>query len=137
MEVECVSMLNNQNIIPEDFKFAGLISKSGALISLDNITVDSAIPMQLFHGKKDNLIPYDIGSHHSCEENDVGYLELYGSRAISNHLKHLNKPYYLVTLNNGNHGMQGFSIKDYANEVLTFLNSLKSKAKNEQIEHFY
>jgi hypothetical protein len=33
--------------------------------------------------------------------------------------------------------MQGFSIKDYANEVLTFLNSLKSKAKNEQIERFY
>ncbi|BAO77176.1 esterase [Winogradskyella sp. PG-2] len=124
-------------IIPKEFKFAGLISRAGALTSLDNITSQSAIPTQLFHGENDQLVPYNYGSHHNCNKNEDGYLELYGSKAIVNHLKQLDKPYYLVTFNNGNHGMHGFSDKSYSMEIINFLKSLDQKVNQEQIELRY
>jgi predicted esterase len=123
--------------LPQDFKFAGLISRAGALRSLDGLTEASAVPIQLFHGTDDGLVPYNIGSHHNCKINHTGYLKLYGSKAIANHLKMLKKPYHLVSLKNGDHGMNGLSKDIFITEALTFLNNVTTIGTKEQIENIY
>lgn len=90
-------------ILPKDFKFAGLISMSGAVSSLGNINEANAIPTQLFHGIQDALVPFDTAPHHYCKKIDAGYLILHGSKAIAKKLKSINKPYYLYSVKNGNH----------------------------------
>lgn len=111
----------NDKTLPEDFKFAGLISMAGALTSLENITKETAIPTQLFHGTDDQLVPYNIAPHHYCKTTDAGYLKLYGSKAIANKLKKISTSYYLYTIDKGDHSWSGRPMFQCTEEILDFL----------------
>ncbi|GAB1858160.1 hypothetical protein MHTCC0001_29970 [Flavobacteriaceae bacterium MHTCC 0001] len=108
-------------ILPKKFKFAGVISMSGALTSLENITGSTAIPTQLFHGTSDNLVPYHVSAHHFCKENEPGYLLLYGSRIIADRLKGLGKSYYLVSSIGAPHHWSSSPMDNNFNDILDFL----------------
>tara|TARA_Y100000588_G_scaffold290617_1_gene309507 strand:+ start:3704 stop:4576 length:873 start_codon:yes stop_codon:yes gene_type:complete len=128
--------LIEEKTISQEIKFKGVISRSGAIRSL-NCLDKIDIPLQLFHGTKDSIVPYDVGFHRNCIETEPGYLKLFGSKAIANHLKKSDKPYYLITLKNGDHGMKAFSYYDYVKECLLFLNSVRLNTFNKQIEKYY
>jgi predicted esterase len=53
-----------QQALPADFKYGGLISMAGAIFDLALINEQSAMPIQLFHGSCDNLVPYGSAPHH-------------------------------------------------------------------------
>lgn len=95
--------VNNERLLPPDFRYAGVISMAGALVSLDWVTAESAIPTQFFHGTCDQLVPYGDAPHHYCSVGAPGYLPLYGAEAIVNKLRELGKPYYLYTVCQGGH----------------------------------
>ena len=124
----------NNKILDPNFKFAGIIAMSGAVTSIDKITTETAIPTQLFHGTKDNLVPYNIASHHFCKLESVGYLNLFGSKAIANKLKSIQKPFYLYSVKNGDHSWNTRPIYQCKNEILDFLYYDVLKQKNRQIE---
>ena len=107
--------------LPEGFSYAGLISMAGAIYDLDFITRENAIPMQLFHGTCDDLVPYGTAPHHYCQEKEVGYLILHGPGAIVEKLKSLNKGYYLITGCNDNHSWAGRPFKKYRSEIADFV----------------
>ena len=109
------------NTLPKDFKFAGVISMAGALTTIDKIDSATAIPTQLFHGTGDPLVPYDIAPHHYCDSNNTGYLMLYGSNAIAKRLHGLGKSYYLYTSNGGSHDWADIPRVKCINEVVDFL----------------
>ena len=111
----------DNKILPKEFKFAGLISMAGALISLDNITTETVIPTQLFHGTADRLVPYDIAPHHYCDKNSVGYLRLYGSKAIANKIKDIEEPFYLFTIKDGDHSWSSRPMRQNRKEIVDFL----------------
>jgi acetyl esterase/lipase len=111
----------NDNVLPEDFKFAGVISMAGAVTTLEHIDADKAVPTQLFHGTNDNLVPYHIAAHHYCSPEADGYLILYGSRAIADRLKGIGKSYYLFTINGGTHSWSGIPMHRSVTEVIDFL----------------
>jgi acetyl esterase/lipase len=121
-------------ILPKDFKFAGMISMAGALTSLNNINKKTAIPTQLFHGTSDKLVPYNVASHHHCSKKDIGYLPLYGAKAIAKRLKSLNKPYYLYAVKNGDHSWNSRPIYQCRKEILDFLYFDVLQQKNRQTE---
>lgn len=108
-------------ILDTNFKFAGVIAMAGAIITNDKITHEKAIPTQLFHGLKDNLVPYYIAPHHYCKKENAGYLKLYGSRAIADQLKSIGKSYYLYSVKNGDHSWNSRPIYQCKNEILDFL----------------
>lgn len=124
----------DNKILPIDFKFAGIVSMAGALTSMDNINFKTVIPMQFFHGTDDQLVPYNFAPHHYCNKNDVGYLPLYGAKAIANQLKLLNKSYYLYSIKNGNHSWNGRPLNECKKEILDFLYYDVLSNKNRQIE---
>lgn len=108
-------------ILSNDIKFAGAISFSGALASLKHINDKITVPTLLFHGTNDNLVPYFISAHHFCKEDEPGYLQLYGSRAIANRLKGLDKSYYLVSFIGAPHHHSSNPMHYQIEEILDFL----------------
>ncbi len=48
---------SEQYALPKDFKFAGIISNAGSVITLDYITKETAIPSLFFHGTNDKTVP--------------------------------------------------------------------------------
>jgi predicted esterase len=86
-----------ENILPANFKYAGIISMAGALIDENWITSESAVPTALFHGTCDNLVPYATASHHYCNPEQPGFLTLFGSYAIAKKLESIGRPYFMVT----------------------------------------
>jgi para-nitrobenzyl esterase len=122
------------NILPKDFKFAGIISMAGALISDNNINLKTAIPTQLFHGTSDKLVPYNKAPHHYCSKNDVGYLPLYGAKAIADKLKSLSTSYYLYAIENGDHSWNSRPMYQCKKEILDFLYYDVLQQKNRQTE---
>ncbi|TWO30752.1 alpha/beta hydrolase [Seonamhaeicola sediminis] len=113
----------DNDILPKHYKFGGVISLTGAVISLENINTSTAIPTQLFHGTNDNLVPYYIAAHHFCEEEDTGYLLLYGSRAIADRLKGLGKSYFLTSIVAEPHQRSSAPMHNHFNDILDFLNN--------------
>jgi acetyl esterase/lipase len=111
----------NTRLLSEDFRFAGLISMAGALVSLDWITAVSAIPSQFFHGTCDNLVPYGEAPHHYCSVGEPGYMPLYGAEAITGKLRDLGKPYYLYTVCGGRHEWAGHPKANNLAEITDFL----------------
>lgn len=123
----------DNTILDANFKFAGIIAMAGATVSVDKITKETAIPTQLFHGTEDKLVPYNIASHHYCDVNSVGYLNLFGSKAIADKLKSINKPFYLYSIKGGNHSWNSRPIYECKNEIIDFLYYDVLKKKNRQI----
>ena len=126
--------VHNTKILPKAFKFAGVISMAGAIISIDQITKETAIPTQLFHGTDDKLVPYNIAAHHYCETNSEGYLVLYGSKAIANKLKKLEQSFYLYTIDKGDHSWSGKPMQRCIPEILNFLYYDVLKKQKRQID---
>ncbi|MHB0756237.1 alpha/beta hydrolase family protein [Polaribacter sp. M15] len=129
-----LSYVYENTILPKNFRFAGMISMAGAIISIDNINLKTAIPTQLFHGTSDKLVPFDAAPHHYCSKNDVGYLPLFGSQTIANQLKLINKSYYLYAVKNGDHSWNSRPMYQCRTEILDFLYYDVLKQNNRQTE---
>ena len=113
--------IDGQALLPTNFRYAGVISMAGALVSLDWVTADSAIPTQFFHGTCDNLVPYGAAPHHYCDASEPGYMPLYGAEAIAEKLRALGKPYYLYTVCRGRHEWAGEPLSNNVAEIIDFL----------------
>ncbi|HZL10243.1 MAG TPA: alpha/beta hydrolase [Prolixibacteraceae bacterium] len=112
--------------------YAGVISMAGAIPDTSRIFKESAIPSLLFHGTCDNLVPYATAPHHYCEENQAGYLILYGSYTIAEKLRKLGTPYWLYTYCNAAHEIAGKPMTDNLNEIIDFCYSFIIKKGTEQ-----
>jgi poly(3-hydroxybutyrate) depolymerase len=114
--------------LPENFKYAGFIGGSGAIQDINLITKEKTIPMLLAHGNNDNTVPYAAGSHRSCPTNASGWLILFGSYAVYNHVIDLHKDIELITFCGGGHEFSGYLFHDGKQYVLDFVNDvLKGK----------
>jgi len=104
-----------------DFKFAGVISMSGALTSLDNLTKSNAIPTQLFHGTNDAVVPFNTAPQYVCDQRKDDSLMMYGSETIAKKLKEFGTPYYLFLIGGGTHSWAGMPTVNCFGEIADFL----------------
>ena len=110
---------------------AGLISFAGAVLNSDYINEGNALPMLLFHGEKDELVPFGTSPHHYCAPETEGYLILDGSASITERLAAAEKSYILAFDPEGGH--------EWANEgyghtelIIHFIEDLVRKGEFEQ-----
>ncbi|MCP4310116.1 MAG: alpha/beta hydrolase [Bacteroidetes bacterium] len=89
------------------FKYAGVISGAGAIMDLNMITRENMIPTMLIHGDADPLVPYGVAAHHYCPPDSPGWLMLFGSYAIAEHLQELGGTSQLTTFREGDHSFAG------------------------------
>lgn len=101
-------------------RYAGVISFAGAISDTIKLYKESSIPSMLFHGTCDELVPYATAPHHYCNEDDPGYLMLYGSYTIAEKLKKLETPYWLYTFCGGDHSIATTPMTDYFEDIKLF-----------------
>ncbi|MBD0777843.1 alpha/beta hydrolase fold domain-containing protein [Maribacter sp. ANRC-HE7] len=116
-----MAFVQENEILPSDFKYAGVIGMAGAIKTLQEIDENRAIPTQLFHGTGDKLVPYNIAPHRYCKGNDKGFIILYGSKPIAERLKSLGGSYYFTTINDGGHNWAESSMSKGFDEIIDFL----------------
>ncbi|WP_335964479.1 alpha/beta hydrolase [Galbibacter sp. PAP.153] len=109
-----------QDLTYGNIAYAGVISFAGAIVDIDDLNEKNAIPAFLFHGIKDNLVPYGQAAHHYCDEGTPGYLMLYGSKPIADKLSALGVSYILATDPEGNHDWANLAY-GYTNEIANFI----------------
>lgn len=125
-----------QYYVPNQYpniKFAGVFSLAGALVNLDEINTDTAIPTVLFHGIADNLVPYSKAAHHYCLPSDPGFLVLNGSDKIIDRLSYLNSSYLFYSVEKGRHEISGIPFSDLPNVFHFFKETLVNHKKITQI----
>ncbi len=104
---------------PEE-KFVGVVAFSGAVLNIDYITKKTAVPVLMYHGEADKLVPFGTAAHHYCSEESVGYLILGGPSSIADRLEQLDTSYVLGFDPNGNHEWANKPYKR-ADEIAAFI----------------
>ena len=120
--------------LPPMFRYAGVLLMAGAILDINWITSENALPTMMFHGENDPLVPYAGASHHHCTPDQPGYLPLYGAGAIAKRLKTLNKPYILITGTVGGHGWADKPMFDHLDRIADFMENEEKLQAFRQVE---
>ena len=113
--------------------YAGVVSMSGGIFDLFKVYNESAIPSMFFHGTCDSSVPYSSAPHRYCKENEPGYVILHGGYSISEKLRELGKPYWLITICGGNHDWASRVMTEYFDEITRFCYEFVFQGKKQQI----
>lgn len=116
--------------LPDDFRYAGIISFAGAIFSVngDLKWENAPAPVQFFHGDADKNVPYD-----QLRVKILGIplkYGFFGSKHIVKQLGEMKVPYYFYSVENANHSIADSPMQKNRNEVDTFLDKfVKQKQK--------
>ena len=107
--------------LPENFRYAGVISFAGAIFSTKGALHwdKQPAPIQFFHGDADSNVPY----------NKVRILKygFYGSKNLTEQLGKLKSPYYFYDVENAAHEIAGTPMTSNMAEITEFLTNLVEK----------
>ncbi|TRZ43659.1 alpha/beta hydrolase [Robertkochia solimangrovi] len=112
----------------------GVISLAGAILDVDYITEENAVPSYFVHGTNDKLVPYGSAPHHFCKTNAAGYLPLDGSSSMAKKLRELGVSSKLVSIPGGGHEWSGKGY-DQTKEIAAFIREtmVGDKIVNEEV----
>ncbi|WP_339864470.1 alpha/beta hydrolase [uncultured Algoriphagus sp.] len=113
-----------ENNLPDTFKYAGIISGAGAIMDLNLITDQSLVPVMMFHGDSDPTVPYATAAHHYCPTNASGWLMLFGSKSIFDHIVSMHGAATLITYVGGTHGSAGAHFYQDQQPVYDFIHQV-------------
>ena len=111
--------------LPENFRYAGLISGAGAMMDVNLISKETQIPSMFFHGNSDPVVPYGTAAHHYCKTNASGWLMLFGSYSIYNRMLDLNGDVDLITHCGGKHEIASKHFHEMQEPVYAFLEKVR------------
>lgn len=106
------------------FRYAGLISGAGAIMDLNLIQPENLIPVMMFHGDADPLVPYETAAHRYCPPNSPGWLMLFGSKSIYNYIVKINGTVELISYKSGGHEIAGAHFFQDQQPVFDFIQSV-------------
>lgn len=103
------------NLLPDGFRYAGVVSCAGAIFSTKGKPKfkSSPAPMLLFHGTSDRNVPYNKASLFG-----VGF---YGSKYVVRQLDKLDSPYYFYSEEYADHSLAGTPLYDKLDLILQFI----------------
>jgi predicted esterase len=115
-------------ILPAGFQYAGLITFSGAILSLKGKLSfkNPPAPRLMFHGTEDKIVPYK-----KIKFFNKGF---YGSAWIAKYLKEYNIPYYFFSEEGMGHEIAVLPMIDKLPVILDFLDEYILQHKPYQIE---
>lgn len=118
----------NARILPDGFRYAGVISLAGAIFQPGEELVwgEKPAPMLLFHGDADSNVPYD-----ALRVPGAGF---FGSKHIAEQLKKLPSPFVFYSVEGAAHEMAEEPLNDNRSEICSFLRNLVYDRKPLMIE---
>jgi dienelactone hydrolase len=114
-EYEVCNKSENAAVLPEDFRYAGVISFAGALFSLNGEPewAQKPAPIMLFHGNSDSQVPYKKATLLG-----TGF---YGSQFIVSQLDKLSSPYWFYSVKYATHDLSVTPMRNNLVHIKTFL----------------
>jgi predicted esterase len=114
-------------VLPEGFRYAGVVSCAGAIFSTDGKPkfASTPAPMLLFHGTSDRNVPYDHASMFG-----VGF---YGSAYIVKQLEKLDSPYWFYSAEYMDHRMAGIPFIYECDIIMQFIRDFVVRGEALQI----
>lgn len=115
------------SVLPEDFRYAAVVSCAGAIFSVDgNPKFKSApAPMLLFHGTSDSNVPYNKAS--------VMGIGFYGSKYITRQLDKHNSPYWFYSAEYVDHKLAGTPLFEQLDLIMQFIRDYVIEGKKLRI----
>lgn len=115
-------------VLPKDFRYAGVVSCAGAIFSTNGKPKfkHEAAPMLLFHGTSDSNVPY-----HKSSIAGIGF---YGSKHIAKQLDKVLSPYYFYSAEYVTHTLAATPFIDQQDLILQFINDYVLRGRRLYIE---
>ena len=103
------------SVLPEDFRYAGVVSCAGAIFSVDGSPKfkSAPAPMLLFHGTSDSNVPYNKAS--------VMGIGFYGSKYIAHQLDKLDSPYWFYSAEYVDHSLASTPLFEQQDLIMQFI----------------
>lgn len=113
-------------VLPEGFRYAGIVSCAGAIFSVGKPKFESQpAPMLLFHGTSDSNVPYDKASMFG-----IGF---FGSAYIARQLDKMDAPYWFYSAEYVDHSLAGTPLVDQCDLIMQFINEFVVAGKHLRI----
>lgn len=115
-------------VLPEEFRYAGVVSCAGAIFSTKGKPKfkQEAAPMLLFHGTSDSNVPY-----HKSSIAGIGF---FGSKHIVKQLDKVLSPYYFYSAEYVTHTLAATPFIDQQDLILQFINDYVIRGRRLYIE---
>lgn len=103
------------NTLPDDFRYAGVISFAGGIFSTDGVPSYKVppAPTLFFHGSADRLVPYD--------KTRFFHIGMFGSKAIANKFRKEKYPYLFFSMEGIGHEVAEFPMNEFLPEIDQFI----------------
>lgn len=108
--------------LSQSFKYAGLLSGSGAIMDLNLIQKSNMIPILLSHGNCDPMVPYGTAAHRFSSPDAPGWLMLFGSAPIYDWVSKLGGTVSLLSFCNGGHELSDILFTEKKKLSVDFMN---------------
>ena len=104
----------NADSLPDDFRYAGVISFAGAIFSTHGHPLTSTTaPTLFFHGSGDQLVPYN--------KIRLFHLGMFGSKAIAEKFRLERYPYQFYSMEKIGHEVADYPIREFLPEIERFI----------------
>lgn len=102
------------------FRYAGVLSFSGAVLDINTVYNHVPIPLFLMHGTNDQLVPYTTAAHRFCKAADAGWMIMFGARTLYDEMQKRNWPVILYSYQGGGHEVSNYMFRKFT-EMDTFM----------------
>lgn len=107
---------HSARVLPEGFRYAGVISFAGAIFSIEGVPsyTRRPAPTLFFHGSADRLVPY----------NSVRFFRLgmFGSKPLAQRFRQQSYPYLFYTKEGIGHEVANYPMTESLSEIEQFIN---------------
>lgn len=102
-------------VLPEDFRYAGVISFAGAIFSTEGTPsyTQPPAPTLFFHGSADKLVPYN--------KTRFFKIGMFGSKPLAEQFKNNQYPYLFYSMEDIGHEVSEYPIQEFLPEIEKFI----------------
>lgn len=109
------------------FHFAGVMSFAGAVLDMNRVYAQPALPLLLMHGTNDQLVPYATSAHHFCNASDAGWVMMSGSYTLYTEMQKKQLPVTLYTYEGLGHEVSGYMFRKFKEMDIFMRNAVAGK----------
>src|SRR5690606_16373663 len=103
------------DVLPEDFRYAGVISFAGAIFSTEGLLSyeQRPAPTLFFHGSADKLVPYN--------KTRLFRLGMFGSKSLTQRFREQRYPYSFYIMEDIGHEVSEYPMNEFRLEIEQFI----------------
>ncbi|MDD4777670.1 MAG: alpha/beta hydrolase [Fermentimonas sp.] len=122
---------SSAEILPDDFRYAGVISFAGGIFSTEGLPsyTQKPAPTLFFHGSADRLVPYD--------KLRLFHIGMFGSNSLVNRFKQERYPYQYYSMEDIGHEVSEYPMKEFLPEIEKFITDFVLDRKQLMIDINY